>query len=85
MMDIRTLDDVRSFFRHLIEDRKVNFHPDDQFECYVEIGTENPTFTLEECHEYNAAMQKCFDICEAEGVEIYSIGFEEVMNNLLGT
>ena len=75
-MEIKNLEDVIRFFKYLKEERKVIFHPDDDFESYVNIETLEPTFTPEECKEYNDAMLQCFDVCEAEGVDIYLIGLE---------
>lgn len=75
-MEIKNLEDVTRFFKYLKEERKVIFHPDDDFESYVNIETLEPTFTTEECKEYNDAMLQCFDVCEAEGVDIYLIGLE---------
>ena len=75
-MEIKNLEDVTRFFKYLKEERKVIFHPDDDFESYVNIETMEPTFTPEECKEYNDAMLKCFEVCENEGVDIYLIGLE---------
>lgn len=78
MWKIESVADVREFFRHLTEERSVNFHPDDPFDCYVERDTGKPTFTPEECLEYDAAMQRCFEVCEREGEDIYLIGIDEL-------
>lgn len=32
---IRSVEDVKAFFHHLMDERKVSFHPDDMFEDYV--------------------------------------------------
>ena len=32
---IESIKDVETFFHHLIDERKVNFHPDDDFADYV--------------------------------------------------
>jgi hypothetical protein len=34
---INTEADVKSFFHHLVAERKVNFHPDDDFADYISI------------------------------------------------
>ena len=75
-MEIKSIADVTRFFKYLTEERHVSFHPDDEFECYVHMETGEPTFTPEECREYNAAMLQCFEVCKAEGVDIYLIGLE---------
>lgn len=79
-MEIKKLEDVTRFFKYLKEERKVIFHPDDDFESYVNIETLESTFTPEECKEYNDAMLQCFDVCEAEGVDIYLIGLDILTN-----
>jgi hypothetical protein len=32
---IRSVEDVKAFFHHLVDERKVSFHPDNMFEDYV--------------------------------------------------
>lgn len=34
---INTEADVKSFFHHLVDERKLNFHPDDDFADYISI------------------------------------------------
>ena len=79
-MRIENLVDVTRFFKYLAEKRKVAFHPDDDFESYVNIETGEPTFTPDECKVYNKAMQQCFEVCEEEGVDIYLIGLDILTN-----
>lgn len=81
-MTIETVRDVKKFFQYLMEELRVNFHPDDDFESYVDMETSEPSFTPEECKKYNDAMQKCFEVCEAEGVDIYSIGIEVLFKDM---
>lgn len=78
-MQIQTISDVYEFFRYLAEDRKVSFHPDDSFDSYINIETHEPTFTPEECAEYDDAMEKCFDVCARSGIDIYEIGIDCLM------
>lgn len=76
--NISTVKDVKTFFHHIVFERKVNFHPDDMFEDYVSCEGGINTFTLEECAIYNRLMDECFKVCEKEGVDIYSIGLNEL-------
>lgn len=76
--NISTVEDVKTFFHHIVFERKVNFHPDDMFEDYVSCEGGINTFTLEECAIYNRLMDECFKVCEKEGVDIYSIGLNEL-------
>lgn len=69
--------DVKTFFHHIVSERKVNFHPDDMFENYVSYEGGINTFTLGECAVYNRLIDESFAICVNEGVNIYEIGFEE--------
>ena len=76
---ITTVADVEAFFHHLLDERKVNFHPDDDFANYISITEGTPTFTEEEVAVYNRLMEESFDVCEAAGVDIYEIGLEELL------
>lgn len=71
---ITKLTEVVNFFEHLLYERGVSFHPDDDFAEYVIIATGKQLFTDEEIDIYNRLMQESFDVCEKTGVEIYSIG-----------
>ena len=73
---IRTTADVEQFFRYLIEDEKVNFHPDDNFHDYIDMDTRQKSFSDAECSLYNRLMGECFDACAKEGVEIYGIALD---------
>lgn len=71
---ITKLTDVVDFFEHLLYERRVSFHPDDDFAEYVSKDSDEQSFTDEEVVIYNRLMQESFDVCEETGVEIYSIG-----------
>ena len=73
---ITSVDDVKAFFHHLVNERNLNFHPDDSFEDYVSCDDGSNTFSLEECSVYNRLMDESFDVCEKNGVDIYAIGLE---------
>ena len=75
---IRSVEDVKTFFHHIVDERKVNFHPDDMFEDYVSCEGGINTFTLEECAIYNRLMDESFKACEKADVDIYVIGLEEL-------
>ena len=74
---IKTVTDVRKFFHHLVFDRKVNFHPDDDFSEYVSIDGKTPTFNANEVKQYNRLMKQAFDVCEKNGKDIYEIAMDE--------
>ena len=73
---IKSVEDVKTFFHHLVDERKVNFHPDDMFEDYVSCEGGINTFTLEECALYNRLMDESFKVCDNQGVDIYEVGIE---------
>lgn len=74
---IKTVTDVKKFFHHLVFDRKVNFHPDDDFSEYVSIDGKTPTFNANEVKQYNRLMKQAFDVCEKNGKDIYEIAMDE--------
>ena len=70
--EIKTPQDVARFFIHLVFDRKINLHPDDSFYDYVDADG-NPSFTDKQADQYEDDMNKSFDVCEENGVDIYKI------------
>lgn len=79
---IMSVKDVKTFFHHIVSERKVNFYPDDMFEDYVSCEGGINTFTLGECAIYNRLMDESFAVCNNEGVDIYAIGLEELQTAL---
>ena len=79
---IKSVEDVKAFFHHLVDERKVNFHPDDDFADYVSYEEKTPTFTKEEVEVYNRLMEESFNVCNNSNVDIYDIGFDELSQGL---
>lgn len=75
-------DDVKVFFHHIVVEKHVSFHPDDDFADYVDSSVENPIFNEQEVVLYNRLMDESFDVCEKANVDIYSIGLDEMMAEL---
>ena len=71
---IENLIDVVHFFEHLLYEKELSYHPDDDFSDYVNTMDDSPSFTDGEVRLYNRLMDQCFDICEKEKMDIYSIG-----------
>ncbi|TAK35036.1 MAG: hypothetical protein EPO28_15200 [Saprospiraceae bacterium] len=69
--EIHTLDDVRAWFEELNENFGLSWHPDDPFDW----GSYTPADVAMAAH-LDALMDKAFEICDAEGVEIYKVGLE---------
>ena len=75
---IKSIEDVKDFFRHLVKERQTNFHPDDDFAVYIDYEDKTPSFTHDEVKIYNRLMEECFDICDKENANIYEIGLNEL-------
>lgn len=75
---ITSVADVKAFFHHLVDERKVNFHPDDDFADYFSVDDKMPTFTDDEVILYNRLMEESFDACEAAGADIYELSLQEL-------
>lgn len=75
---ITSVADVKAFFHHLVDERKVNFHPDDDFADYISLDDQTPTFSDDEVILYNRLMEESFDICEVAGVDIYNLGIQQL-------
>lgn len=72
---IETADDVKAFAKQLIAEG-VSFHPDDDFNDYVNFKENTPTYTKKEADLRNDLMNKCFEVCEKEGIDIYDVMLE---------
>ena len=79
---IMSVKDVKTFFHHIVSERKVNFHPDDMFEDYVSCEWGINTFTLDECAIYNRLTDASFAVCKKDDVDIYEIGLVELQTAL---
>ena len=72
---IETTEDVKAFAKQLIA-KGVSLHPDDDFYDYVNFKENTPTFTKDEADLGNELMNRCFEVCEKEGVDIYDVMLE---------
>lgn len=70
LKQIKTTKDVVAFAKQLIKEG-VNFHPDDEFKNYINLETNEPTYSTEEAEFRNKLMNQCFAVCEKNGVDIY--------------
>ena len=75
---IQNVQDVEKFFGHIAKERKINFHPDNGFEEYINKETHVACFTPEEVDIYNRLMEESFAVCEKEDVDIYAIGLKSL-------
>lgn len=81
-MQEKTVQEAKEFFKYLVNERKLNFHPNDDFANYVSYDEKTPSFTKEEVEVYNRLMEESFNICDATGVDIYEIGLQELQEAL---
>ena len=72
---IQTSEDVKAFAKQLVEEG-VSFHPDDDFNDYVNFKENKPCYSREEADLRNELMNNCFEICEDEGTDIYDLMLE---------
>jgi hypothetical protein len=70
---IQTLNDVIAFAKHLVQNEKLSFHPDDDFRDYVNFETQEAFYTNEEAILKNKMMNDCFEVCKKNKVEIYEL------------
>lgn len=75
---ISTIDDVKKFARQLTAEG-LSFHPDDDFNDYVNLQTNDPTYSAEDAEIRNNLMNDCFEVCDKEGVDVYTIMLEELL------
>jgi len=70
LKQITTTKDVAAFAKQLIKEG-VSFHPDDDFDDYINLETKEPTYSKNEADFRNELMNQCFSICEKNGIDIY--------------
>ena len=79
---IKTPADVKVFFHHIVFEKHVSFHPDDDFADYVYFADRTHVFNEQEVLLYNRLMDEPFDAREKANADIYSIGYDEMMAEL---
>jgi len=72
IQEIKTIEHVKQFAKDLISDECI-FHPDDDFNDFVNFETKSKAFTTEEADLRNDLMSQCFAVCEKEQLDIYEI------------
>ncbi len=71
IQQINTLDDAAIFAESLLSEG-LNFHPDENFNNYINLITNIPSYTEDEACKRNSLMKQCFEICNKQGVDIYA-------------
>lgn len=73
--EIKTLEDVKEFVHQLMAEG-LNYHPDDDFENYVNMETGEPSYSPQDVLLRNQLNDQCFEVCQAAGADIYDISME---------
>ena len=77
---ITTAEEVKAFFRHIVFDLDINFHPDDDFKGYVDRDG-NRTMDDAKAELYNRLMCEAFEVC-GNGDLVYEIGYDVLKERL---
>ena len=78
LKQINTSNDVVVYAMQLVKE-DVNFHPDDDFNDYINLETQKPSYTKQEADIRNALMSQCFEVCQKNGIDIYDTMSEVVL------
>ncbi len=73
MRNINTVKGVKKYFSLLVKKYNLAFHPDDDFNSYINHTTKKPLFTDTEAVRHNELMSKCFVICNEHNTDIYEL------------
>ena len=72
IQQIQTIEDVKEFFQCLL-DEDLNFHPDNDFNDYINGQTRLPTYNKAEVQIRNDLLDQAFIICDQSNVDIYEL------------
>ena len=61
LKQIKTTNNVVAFANQLIKEG-INFHPDDDFNDYINLDTQEPSYTKDEADFRNELMNQCFTV-----------------------
>lgn len=76
---ITNVDEVKQFFHYALYDRNIAVHPDDSLTDLSEDELKQMNVTKDEAVNYERLMDECFEVCERENTDIYSIYLAEYM------
>ncbi|QYH38459.1 hypothetical protein GYM62_06465 [Algoriphagus sp. NBT04N3] len=77
-----SVNNVEISFHHLIHEERLNFHPDEGFENYINLETKRQTYTDEEAAIRNNLMEQAFQVCDRQQADIYQIGADLLIKYL---
>jgi hypothetical protein len=81
LKQIKTEKDVVSFAKQLII-KGINFHPDNDFNHYIYLETQEATHTKDQADFRNELINQCFAVCEINGIDIYDIMSEVALKEI---
>lgn len=70
---ITSITEVEEFAQFLYNQKKLAFHPDEDFADYISAESNEPFFTNEEIELFNRLTVECFEVCENVNVDIYEV------------
>ena len=76
VQDLQTIQDVHTFFEHIVFDLGINFHIDTPFSDYVNYSDNKAMMSKSEAIRYEVMMSKAIDICNANDVDEYEIALD---------
>ena len=79
---IQNISDVEAFAHYLVNEEKLSFHPDDDFNDYTKCDGK-PYYSESEAELRNKLMDDCFEVCIRSNVEIYEIVLPIIQEPLL--
>jgi len=80
--EVNTIEDVKLFAFQLVNEENLSFHPDDDFSNYINLETQEPLYSVEEVSILNKQMERCFDICNQFGADIYELMGRPLLDKL---
>lgn len=80
VQDINTTQDVQRFFEYIVFDLGINFHIDTPFSDYVYNYNDKPCFSKREALRLQVMMEKSFEVCESQNVDIYEIALDTLQS-----
>lgn len=73
---IKTENDLRALLTEVISYLGWAFHPDDSMTDYVRRDTGELSHSPEEAQRLDYQMDKAFDFCEQQGIDIYELSMD---------
>ena len=74
--------DIWAFFNYLHNVDGILFHPEQDFDTYIDSKTGNPYFSPEEAKQRDELMNVCFEACSELGLNIFTISMEAMRESL---